>query len=72
MKEMKELLQVKESVLPHRDTRLDWKRANSGKPSFGGVYVIWWRGSGQDFYDSLQNRVLHFHGHRREAPTVGD
>ena len=62
MEGMKELLTIKEPVLPHRNTRLDWRQAVSGKPTFGGVYVIWWRGSGQDFYDSIQNRVLHFHG----------
>jgi hypothetical protein len=60
--ELKGLLIIKENVLPHKGNRLDWKQATYGRPDFGGVYVIWWKGTGQNFYESLQNRVLHFHG----------
>ena len=57
-----ELLNIRESPLPYRDTALDWGRATSGRPSFGGVYVFWWRGAAEQFFQSLQNRSLHFRG----------
>ena len=62
MTDISDLLIIKESRLPHRGIALDWRQAASGRPSFGGVYAFWWRGGAQDFYDSLQNRSLHFHG----------
>ncbi|OGQ78952.1 MAG: hypothetical protein A3F90_08970 [Deltaproteobacteria bacterium RIFCSPLOWO2_12_FULL_60_19] len=62
MAELSDLLKIKESPLPHRDTALDWNRATHGRPSFGGVYVFWWRGAAEEFFQSLQNRHLHFHG----------
>ena len=58
----RELLNVKEHILPHRGTALDWRGSESGRPSFGGVYVFWWRDSARHFYRKIQNRVLHFRG----------
>ncbi len=60
--DISDLLTIKESPLPHRGTALDWGRAASGRPSFGGVYVFWWRNTVEQFFQSLQNRFLHFHG----------
>jgi len=60
--DISDLLTIKESPLPHSGTALDWTRATSGRPSFGGVYVFWWRGAVEQFSQSLQNRFLHFHG----------
>lgn len=57
-----ELLTIRESPLPHRRTALDWSQSAYGRPSFGGVYVFWWRGNAQQFLDSIENRVLHFCG----------
>jgi len=34
-----DLLNIKESPLPHKETALDWSRSSCGRPSFGGVYV---------------------------------
>ena len=59
---LSDLLPIKESPLPHRGTALDWNRAACGRPSFGGVYVFWWREAPEQFLQSLQNRHLHFHG----------
>ncbi len=60
--EIADLLTIKESPIPHRDTALDWGSAKSGRPSFGGVYVFWWRGPVKQFSQSLRNRFLHFRG----------
>jgi hypothetical protein len=60
--DISDLLAIKESHLPHRDTALDWRRAESRPPSFGGVYVFWWRRGAEEFFKSLQNRSLHFLG----------
>ena len=57
-----DLLTIRESPLPHRGTALDWSRSKCGRPSFGGVYVFWWRGKAEEFLGAIQNRVLHFHG----------
>ena len=62
MADISDLLTIRESPLPHRGTALDWGRATSGRPSFGGVYVFWWRSAAEEFFESLQNRFLHFHG----------
>ena len=62
MTNISDLLIIKEQLLPHKDIALDWRHAASGRPSFGGVYVFWWRGGAHDFYNSLQNKSLHFHG----------
>src|SRR2546429_401760 len=60
--EISDLLRIKESPLPHRNTALDWGKSASGRPSFGSVYVFWWRSAAEQFFDSLQNRSLHFQG----------
>ena len=57
-----ELLKIKEEKLPHRRFALDWSRSVNGRPTFGGVYAFWWRGSVQEFISSIQNPNLHFHG----------
>jgi len=62
MTSISDLLTIKESPLPHKETALDWSRSSCGRPSFGGVYVFWWRGNAEQFFNSMQNRVLHFHG----------
>ena len=62
MADISDLMTIKESPLPHKGTALDWRRATHGRPSFGGVYVFWWRGEVEQFYQSLQNCFLHFHG----------
>ena len=62
MTDISDLLKIKESPLPHRGTALDWTKAASGRPSFGGVYVFWWRNSVEEFLKSLQNRIFHFRG----------
>ena len=60
--DISDLLTIKESPLPHRGTALDWGRGNFGRPSFGGIYVFWWRSAAEQFFQSLQNRSLHFCG----------
>ncbi len=60
--DISDLLTIKESPLPHRDTALDWGKSTSGRPSFGGIYVFWWRSTAEQFFQSLENRSLHFHG----------
>jgi hypothetical protein len=60
--DISDLLAIKESPLPHRDKALDWGKATCGRPSFGGIYVFWWRSNAEHFFHSLQNRTLHFHG----------
>jgi hypothetical protein len=67
MADISELLTIKESPLPHKDTALDWNRSACGRPSFGGVYVFWWRGNSDEFIKSIQTRVLHFSGPNRVA-----
>jgi hypothetical protein len=42
--DISDLLKIKEPLLPHKGIALDWRHAASGRPSFGGVYVFWWRG----------------------------
>ncbi|MBN1460434.1 MAG: hypothetical protein JXA57_12935 [Armatimonadetes bacterium] len=56
------LLPIKEKHLPVKGDRLDWRDATHGRPGFGGVYVLWWRGTGQEFYRLLRNRELRFAG----------
>jgi hypothetical protein len=57
-----DLLTIKESPMPHRGTALNWSQAAHGRPEFGGVYVLWWRDSAEQFFSALQNRWLHFLG----------
>lgn len=60
------LMSIKEHKLPHRGYALDWSKAKSGRPGFGGVYVFWWRGGPRRFYRMLQNHTLHFSGPGRK------
>lgn len=64
------LLEVKERCLPHRSHSLDWSRATSGRPDFGGVYVFWWRGGPRRFYRMLEQRALHYAGPKGEHLTL--
>lgn len=65
MADISDLLTIRESPLPHRRTALDWGRSSSGRPAFGGVYAFWWGGDAEQFFQSMQNRFLHFHGPNR-------
>jgi hypothetical protein len=60
--DISDLLKIREFPLPHRGTALDWARSSSGRPSFGGVYTFWWNGDAEQFFQSMQNRFLHFLG----------
>lgn len=60
--EIEGLLDIRESPLPHRQTALDWRRGRNERPTFGGVYVLWWRQPAPEFLASLQNRYLHYLG----------
>ncbi len=57
-----ELLEIKEEKIPHRRSALDWRSSVCGRPSFGGIYAFWWRGSVEEFLSSIQNPELHFNG----------
>ena len=61
-----ELLPIKEQQMPVTGQSLDWRRAAHGRPGFGGVYVVWWRGTGKDFYRKLHHNELHFSGPKRK------
>jgi hypothetical protein len=77
-----ELLPIKEKYLPVKGDRLDWRRATHGRPGFGGVYVVWWRGTGQEFYRLLHEHELRFAGpngslivylvRKRDLPTASN
>ncbi len=58
----KKLLLIKEQRIPIKDQALDWCQAIHRRPSFGGVYLIWWRGTGADFYKLLPQKKLLFAG----------
>lgn len=59
---LRELARIREHTIPNRRNRLDWSRATSGRPEFGGVYAFWWSGSPRSFLRAMGNRTLHFHG----------
>lgn len=60
--ELTQLLQIAESEIPGIVGRLDWRRSTSGKPSFGGVYAFWWKGSPESLLQQASNHTLHFKG----------
>lgn len=67
------LLNIKEEEIPHNNANricLDWKKAQNAKPSFGGVYVFWWKGSAQNFLSSVQNPKIHFVGPGEKILTL--
>ncbi|MCK4644818.1 MAG: hypothetical protein KAU46_01065 [Candidatus Aminicenantes bacterium] len=62
MKELAELLKIKEEPIPQSNNALNWKLSKNGRPSFGGVYVFWWRGTLDQFLSTIQNPEFHFRG----------
>jgi hypothetical protein len=62
LRHFQELLKIKEHAIPSRGTALDWRKSESNRPSFGGVYAFWWNGGALELYHKLQNRALYFRG----------